>query len=315
MKQLLTLVAFMCAVAFQAKAQTSVEQALQEAEKKAALADQNPTDGKLQYQAAFQFISDVLGDKRDPDRALTYANRALKIAQAQTELKDTLKGLTYYTLAYIYIQKKEYQNASDFAEMAIDAFQQELGRNDVLTIGTKLIFGNFMIYGGQPFRFFPKVLESFIDNQMAPKDKRIENMDEANIMQEFAIERLIAEYTYYFRHVVPIITYEGKPYLIVQTPDWNMERPIVGWRVASIMRTEEEQATYQGDDIILFGNNEFKVIPFAEREKVNLTFQFVQYISDPRHLLTHEGEARLWFLNPESHQEILTKYREFKNKK
>lgn len=315
MKQLLTLVALMCAVAFQAKAQTNVEQALQEAEKKAALADQNPTDGKLQYQAAFQFISDVLGDKRDPDRALTYANRALKIAQAQTELKDTLKGLTYYTLAYIYIQKKEYQNASDIAEMAIDAFQQELGRNDALTIGTKLIFGNFMIYGGQPFRGFPKVLESFIDNHMAPKDKRIENMDEANIMQEFAIERLIAEYTYYFRHVVPIITYEGKPYLIVQTPDWNMERPIVGWRVASIMRTEEEQATYQGDDIILFGNNEFKVIPFAEREKVNLTFQFVQYISDPRHLLTHEGEARLWFLTPESHQEILTKYREFKNKK
>ena len=159
------------------------------------------------------------------------------------------------------------------------------------------------------------MLEAFIDNSMAPKDKRIENMDEANIMQEIAIEYLIAEYTYRFRHAVPIITYEGNPYLIVQAPDWNMERSIVGWRVPSIMRTEEEQATYQGDDVILFGNNEFKVIPFAEREKVQLTFEFLQKPSDPRHLLTHEGEARLWFLTPESHQEILTKYREFKNKK
>ena len=315
MKQLLTLVALMCAVAFQAKAQTSVEQALQEAEKKAALADQNPTDGKLQYQAAFQFISDVLGDKRDPDRALTYANRALKIAQAQTELKDTLKGLTYYTLATIYTQKQEYQNAFDFMEMAIDAFQQELGRNDAITIGTKLLYGNYMVIGGQPFRGFPKVLEAFVDNSMAPKDKRIENIDEANIMQEIAIESLIAEYTYLFRNAVPIITYEGKPYLIVQTPDWNMERPIVGWRVANLMRTEEERATYQGDDIILFGDNEFKVIPFAERAKVQLNFQFAQLLRDPRHLLTHEGEARPGFLTPESHQEILTKYREFKNKK
>ena len=309
-------VALLCAVAFQAKAQTSVEQALEEVEKKAELADKNPTDGKLQQQVALQFISDNLGDKRDIDRALTYANRALKIAKEQKELKDTLMGLTCYTLAIIYFQKQEYENAFDFAEMAIDAFQQELGRTDAVTNGTKLLYGNFMIQGGQAFRGFPKVLEAFVDNGVAPKDKRIENMDEANISLELAIESLIASYTNYFRYALPIVNYEGQPYLIVQNADWNMERPLVGWCVPDMLRTEEERAAFVGDDVILYSNDfQFKVIPKEEKGKVNLVFSFRHQPADPRKLFTGESDARLWFLTPDFYQELLTKYREFKSKK
>lgn len=47
MKRIVTIVALMCAVAFQVKAQSSVEQQLKKAEEKAELADKNPTDGKL----------------------------------------------------------------------------------------------------------------------------------------------------------------------------------------------------------------------------------------------------------------------------
>ena len=316
MKRVVIMVALMCVVAFLAKAQTSVEQALDEAEKKAELADKNPTDGKLQHQVALQFISDNLGDKRDIDRALTYANRALKIAQEQKELKDTLMGLTCYTLATIYLQKQEYENAFDFMEMAIDAFQQELGRTDAVTNGTKLLYGNFMIQGGQAFRGFPKVLEAFIDNGVAPNDKRIENMDEANISLELAIESLIASYTNYFRYALPIVNYEGQPYLIVQNADWNMERPLVGWCVPSTLRTEEEKTAFVGDDVILYNKDtQFKVIPKEEKGKVNLMFSFLQKLNNPRQLFTNESDARLWFLTPDFYQELLTKFREFKNKK
>lgn len=70
-----------CAMATVVNAQNTVEEAMKELESKAKLADQNPTNGKMQYEAAAACMSDALGEKRDYNRALTYANRALKIAQ------------------------------------------------------------------------------------------------------------------------------------------------------------------------------------------------------------------------------------------
>ena len=75
-KRILTIVALMCAVTFQMNAQMTVEQALKSAEQKAKQADKNPKNGKKQYEAAMMFINDELGEKKDYDRALTYANRA-----------------------------------------------------------------------------------------------------------------------------------------------------------------------------------------------------------------------------------------------
>ena len=315
MKRVVTIVALMCAVAFQVKAQSSVEQQLKKAEEKAELADKNPTDGKLQYQAALEFFRDDLGDKKDLDRALTYANRALKIAQEQTVLKDTLLGLTYYTLGVIYIFKQDTEKVFDNMEKAMDAFQKELGRYDPVTIGTKLIYGNAMIQY-LPFRAYPKVLDAFYDNYMTPKDKQIENMDEANIMEEMAIENLIYSYTDRFRYALPMIMYEGQRHLIVQTPDWNMERPLVGWCLPKMMRTEEEDKAFKGDDIILCDEKtKFKVIPFEEKAKIQITYHFTHQLKDPRHLLFNENDTRILFFNPDNYQEILTRFREFKNKK
>ena len=71
-------------------AQDKVEQALKLAEQKAKFADENMENGKVQYEAAVSFISDDLGEKKDLDRALTYANRALKIAQEHPAPQDTI---------------------------------------------------------------------------------------------------------------------------------------------------------------------------------------------------------------------------------
>ena len=299
----------------EAYAQKSVEEALKEAEAKAQLADKNPTDGKLQYEAAMMFIADNMGERQDPDRALTYANKALKIALEQPVLKDTLKGLACYGLGLIYIKKQNYENATDFMEMAMDAFEQELGKDDPITNGTKLVFSNLSVWK-QPFRGFPKMQEAIYNNSIAPQNKRIENMDEANIALEFGLEMFLAEHMKQFRYALPLVTFEGKNYLVVQTRDWNMERPLVGWMVPGFLRTPEEEEAFVGDDIILCDDNyQFLVIPAKEKDKLQMKFNFKHTLGEPRKLSSDEGDSRLLFFKPEVHEEILAKYREFKANK
>lgn len=315
MKKIMIIVALICAVAFQMNAQEKVNEALKLAEQKAKLADENLENGKMQYEAAISFLSDDLGEKRDFDRALTYANRAFKISQEHPAPQDTLKGLSCYALGMIYMGKQSWENSFDYMEMAMDAFQEELGRYDPVTNGTKLIYGYYMA-GAQPLRAFPKIQDAFIDNSMAPQNKRIENMDLANIAQEMALEMLIAEHTKRLSHAVPMLFHDGKSYLVVQTKDWNMERPLVGWMVPSMLRTEAENASYKGDNLILCDENfQFIVIPDEERNKYKSDFNIVHQLRNPRQLLVKDGSSRIWFLNDQYYNDILKRFREFKSKK
>ena len=89
-------VLYCCLAPALAMAQINVEEVIKQVEQKVKLADKNPTNGKMQLEAGQALIWNNLGDKRDPERSMTYANRALKIAEEQTVLQDTLKGETYY---------------------------------------------------------------------------------------------------------------------------------------------------------------------------------------------------------------------------
>ena len=318
MKKILTtlIIAILCcAMTTTVHAQDKVEQALKLAEQKAKFADENMENGKVQYEAAVSFISDDLGEKKDLDRALTYANRAFKIAQEHPAPQDTLKGLTCYALGMIYMWKQSWENCFDYMEMAMDAFQEELGRYDPVTNGTKLVYGYFMA-GAQPLRAFPLILPAFTDNSMAPQNKRIENIDKAFIAQSMALEMLIADYTKRMSHAVPAVIHEGKSYYVIQTKDWNMERPLVGWTVPSMLRTDAENASFKGDDLILCDDNfQLFVVPEEEKEKYNLNFSFLHQVRNPRQLQIKDGSSYIWFLNDQSYNDILKKYREFKSKK
>ena len=309
-KILMTLAAVLCCwMTTVVNAQTTQEQALKQAEQKAKLADKTPQNGKMQLDAANAFINDELGEKKDLDRALTYANRAYKISQEHPAPQDTLKGLSCYTLSIIYMQKQSYENYLDFAEMALDGFQEELGRYDPVTNGTKLVYSIFMM--GQPFRGFPKIQEAFNDNENAPRDKRIENIEEANILLEMSLEMLIAEHTKRFRYALPVFFKDGKRYFVVQTAFWNMERPLVGWQVQNILATDEERE--KGDDYIMSDNqgNCF-FMPEEDKGKYELRLNFSHKIRNPRKLESNEGEARILFLNPNDYNMLLNKFREFK---
>ena len=282
---MLTIVALMCAVTFFANAQNSVEKALKETERKVKLADKNPKNGKMQYEAAMAFINDDLGEKKDYDRALTYANRALKIAREHPAPQDTLQGLTCMALSYIYLN------------------------------GSKVIFAT-MTLAPQPMRGFVKIQEALMDNALAPKHKRVDNMEEANILLESALETLIAEQTKHFRYALPLIFIDGKRYYIVQTSDWNIERPLVGWMVPSLMRTPEEREAFKGDETIICDEAlQFTVLPDEDKEKRQMTFTFKHQKLNPRHLETKEGDTRIWFCNPTAYNNLLAKFREYKKNK
>ncbi len=309
-KIIIILAAVVCSVA--AMAQSQADEALKEMEKKVKVADGKQTDGRAQLDAALACINDELGDKKDLQRGLVYAERALKIAEAQTVLKDTLLGHTHYTLGVIYIQQNDYGKACEYFEKAMNAFERELGADDPVTNGTKMVY-SYMIMQMQPFRGFPYIQEAFYNNSIAPEDKRITNMDEANILLETSLEMLIAAYTEYFKTAVPLIVRDGSQYLLVQSGDWNIEKPLVGWLVPTLMRSEEENADFVGDEIIFCdGDFNFTAIPAEEKEKGALTFNFRHFLNNPRTLVSNPGDSRILFLNTETYEQLRSKYREFK---
>lgn len=311
----LAIVVLMSICAFQANAQMSQEEALKNAEAKAKLADENPTNGKMQYQAATAFLNEAFGDKIDVDRALPYAERALKIAQEQAVPQDTLMGLTCQALGTIYMGKKDFAKGLSYYEMAVNAFEQELGKFDPVTNGFKLICGYFLS-GPEPTRAFGIITDAFKNNSMAQVDKRIQNMQEATIAVELGLEMLIHEQSEQFRYALPQITYDGKRQLIVQTSSWNMGRPLIGWLQSNYLEDEGDEATPQDDVILCDENGQFTVLPYADKSKeFQLTFNFRYYIASPNQLTVNPDDARICYLKPENYKNLLAKYREFKASK
>lgn len=312
MRRMMTIVALMCAIVFPMSAQESVEELLKQAEKKVKLADKHPKNGKLQIRAAEALANDSLGDKKDYDRALIYLGRALQIAKEKPAPQDTLMGLACYGLSLIHLNMKNYENACDYMEMAIEGFEKELGRYDPVTIGSKVVFAASTM-GARPVQGFLAIQEAFVDNGLTPKDKRIQNMGDACILQEFAFELLLAEYTKYYQYCVPMVFSKGKKYLIVQSKDWNMEKSLVGWMLPQYLRSDEEEA-YEGDPAILFDLEGGTFMYLAEEDKENfkLIFHFNHKLGNPRYLESTEGDSRIWFMNKEEHERLLNAYHEFK---
>lgn len=313
MKRMVIFAAMICAAVLSANAQTEEEDWLKKVKEKVEIADSHPNDGKKQLDASYALIYDELGDKRDFQRSLKYADRALEIAKAQEVLKDTLLGDAYMQQVLISIDLEDYAKAGNCWELALEAYEKELGKYDPITIGTKLLAGHFLLrFTSDPRRGCLLILESFFDNDMAPEDKRIENMEMGNIDLEYALEVLTAVYTNHMRYAVPMIYMDGKPYFLVQTQDWNIERPLVGWLQPTLLRNSQEEV--DGDDPIVFNveTNEFRRFKEDDAERPQMTWNIRQSHENPRQLEIDEGSSALYFLSEEQHDTILNLFREFK---
>lgn len=319
-KSLLTLAAVLCCTMAStvANAQENVEEIMKKVEEKVKLADKKPGDGKLQLQAGQALIWGDLGEKRDYDRALTYANRAAQIAEAQKVLKDTLKGDAYLLLSGIYLDKRDVSKAFEYCEKGLDAFTQELGRYDPLTISKKLAVGYAVMTSMDIRRGSLMIQQAFLDSELAPEDKRIQNIEELSSLYELAVEYQMAQMAKIMQYGLPLIVFEGRRYLMLDTGDWNMEKPIVGWLMPGIfdLLTGKSPEERERKSLIICdfddANAPLRFIEADATSKPEFKIQFMINPSDPRHLNVPNENARLWFFPEDIFNTILERYHAFK---
>ena len=317
-KRMMVLAATLCCIMTStvAIAQNDVDEVLKQVEQKVKLADKEQTDGKLQLQAARALVRDDLGERRDPDRALIYANRALKIAEAQTVLKDTLKGHTYLTLGGIYFGKRDLGKAIDCYEKGLEYIGQELGRYDRWTIYNKICIGNFIMTSLDIRRGSLIVQQAFLDSEMTPEDQRIQNISELSFLYELSIEYLMADIANRMQCGLPLLFYEGKRYLVLETDTWNMEQPIVGWLMPSIMNMLQGKNKEEKSKMILCDyydeNAPLRLIEPVGNDRPQVFAGFAINPTDHRYLSVHENNTFLLFFPESTINKILERYHAFK---
>ena len=317
MKRIVTIVALTCAVAFQVSAQNTVEENKKMAEQTVKLADANPTDGQKQYAAATALVGMAVNTDGQYDRAISYAHKALEIAKAQKEQKDTLLANTYSLLSNIYLMQGSVDNACDFMELSVDAAEEQLGRYDAVTIYNRLKTGLTLIsIYPDTRRGFLNVMQAFYDNDKAPVNKRIKNMEQLNIQFSMAMEQMLTAYANGNRYAVPVVMMDGEKYFLVQTRDWHIGQPLANWLSPNMLRSEDERLAHRGENIILM-NDKVEFRRLTKEEGQNLPMVFPQFMLNPnsREVEIAPGASYLWFLQPETYNETVKRFEEFVNKK
>ena len=323
-KIIMTLAAVLCCATTVVNAQNTVEENkkmvstnLQMAEQKVKLADENPTDGQKQYAAATALTSIAANTDGQYDRAISYAHKALEIAKAQKEQKDTLLANTYSLLSNIYLLQGSVDNGCDFMELAVDAIEEQLGRYDAATIYSRLKTGLTLIsIYPDTRRGFLHVLQAFYDNDKAPVNKRIKNMDQFNIRHNLAMEQMLTAYTNANRYAVPVFMMDGEKYYIVQTRDWHIGQPLVNWLSPNMLRSQEEREAHMGENIVIMNDKgEFRRLSKEEGQKVLLETPNFWINTNSRELETAPSAGYLWYLQPQVYNDTVKRFEEFINKK
>ena len=312
MKRMLLLLALCLCLPAAVQAQDDVNQLLKAVKEQTALADKNPQDGLKQLQAARILINEKLGDQRDPDRAMVYANKALEIAMQQTELKDTLLGNTCGLIGLLYLKQENDAYAFDYFDMAMDAYERELGKYNPLTISNRLSFAHTMI-GVDPRRGFIQIQKAFYDNEQAPASMRVENLNLATLDLVMAMEYLIADYTLRTRRALLLISFEGERYFILQLDEWQIGQPLVEWLAPALVRSQLNDTSGKKRDLILMNDatGEFRRIAADEENRPQMVFNFRTLPKDPRHMEFGQDNTVLVTFQDEQYNELLERFNAF----
>lgn len=324
MKRIVTIVALTCAVAFQVSAQNTVEENkkmvstnLQKAEQTVKLADANPTDGQKQYVAATVLVGVAVNTDGHYDRAISYAHKAIEIAKAQKEQKDTLLANTYSLLSNIYLMQGSVDNGCDYLELSVDATEEQLGRYDPVTIYNRLKTGLTLIsIYPDTRRGFLHVMQAFYDNDKAPVNKRIKNLDQFNIRFSVAMEQMMTAYANGNRYAIPVVMVDGEKYYMVQTRDWNIGQPLANWLSPNMLRSEDERLAHRGENIVLMNDKgEFRRLSKEEGQKVLLETPSFMLNIYSREIEAAPSATYLWYLQPQVYNDTVKRFEEFINKK
>jgi len=282
------------------------------------LADKNPTNGKMQLKAGQALIWDDLGEKADPERSMVYANRALKIAEEQIVLQDTLKGETYLLLSELNMMKGDSKKAFEYVEKGLEAISQELGRYDRWTIYKKIYVGYLTMMYLDTRRGSLMIQQAFLDSEMIPQEKRIQNLKELTVLYEMALEHSMADLANKMKHGAPLVVFEGRRYIMLETGSWNIEKPLVGWLMPTIMdqlQGKKEETDEEYKDVILCDFDDIRlplrVIKSNDKNRPEFKVSFSLNPSDTSHLNIPEDNSLLWFLDEAGYNKVLEKYHTF----
>ena len=208
-------------------------------------------------------------------------------------------------------------NACDFMELSVDATEEQLGRYDPATIYNRLKTGLTLIsIYPDTRRGFLNVMQAFYDNDKAPVNKRIKNMEQLNIQFSMAMEQMLTAYANGNRYAVPVVMMDGEKYFLVQTRDWHIGQPLANWLSPNMLRSEDERLAHRGENIILM-NDKVEFRRLTKEEGQNLPMVFPQFMLNPnsREVEIAPGASYLWFLQPETYNETVKRFEEFVNKK
>ena len=316
MKKLL-MAAILCCATTVMNAQNTVEENVKIAEQTVKLADANPTDGQKQYAAATALMGVAVNTDGQYDRAISYAHKALEIAKAQKERKDTLLANSYSLLSNIYMLQGSVDNACDFMELSVDAAEEQLGRYDAGTIYNRLKTGLTLIsIYPDTRRGFLHVMQAFYDNDKAPINNRIKNMDQFTIRFNLAMEQMLTAYANGNRYAIPVVTMDGEKYYMVQTRDWHIGQPLVNWLSPNMLRSQEEREARKGENIVLMNDKgEFRRLSKEEGQKVALETPSFMFNATSREIVTAPNATYLWYLQPQIYNDTVKRFEEFISKK
>jgi len=257
------------------------------------------------------------GDSVALDQAILHAEKALQIGLAQPVMKDTLLGNTCLELFKLSMYKGEsIDDVTRYCEMAINAYEQELGRTDPVTMGTKIVFP-FVLVGTNPRLAFLLTQQGFLDNEKAPEDQKIVNADDAISYLSIGLEFLLGYYYTFFRHALLSFLYQGQQYYLVQFNDWKIGKPFVGWfdifgNDDESDDEEKENAETPGNIVVLINPTTLeghRILPEDERPSFEANIRVNQ--DDPRKLITNSDECSIRILDPEEYRRVKNAYRDF----
>lgn len=305
-------VAFMC-VAVSASAQ-QVES--EKGEQLAKAADEAPQDWQKQFDAAkFYFET---GDSTKVAQAEKYATRALEIAQAQTEKRDTILGKSLEMMSYIGGAQKNFDKMIGYYEMAIRAYVDELGYQNaaipprIAFLGShKFLLGMVGIYGNGDVDAVKALREAFLLNAQLPEDQRTKGLEEAETIFAFAHELIMFEQKNLMKNKVWHWTdaTDGKTYTILGFDEWTLEQPD-GAFATMFYNTQNDGENAENEHLLLLMDEQGNISEFHGNFEYHIRFN----LKDNTYRLDDSTNLRLITIPAERRQQIIEALRAFKQK-
>lgn len=292
------------------------ESAIEKEARLTKAADEAPQDWQKQFDAAKFFIE--TGDSTKVTQAEKYATRALEIAQAQTEKRDTILGKSLEMMSYIGGAQKNFDKMIGYYDMAIRAYMDELGYQNaaipprIAFLGShKLLLGMVGIYGYGDVDAVKSLREAFLLNAQLPEDQRAESIEEAKTVYAMAHELLMFEQKRMMKDKVWqwTNTADGKTYILVGFDDWTLEQP-EGFFATMFYNTENDGGDSKDERQMLIMDEQGNISEFHGKFEYNLRFN----IKGNTYRLDDSTNLRLITIPAERRQQIIEAVRAFKQK-